>query len=134
MKRYFTLEEANKSLGKIEPLVKRSLELRKDARSLANFTVYSEDQATFFQENVRASKKLHEIHFQFYSLMEQLADEGVVVKDPDLGLVDFPSWREGEEVYLCWKPGEPQVAYWHDKKSGFGGRKPISIQVNEALR
>ena len=49
----------------------------------------------------------------------------VVLRDPQSGLIDFPSIRDGEEVYLCWRPGEDSVAWWHAPDAGFAGRKPL---------
>ena len=49
----------------------------------------------------------------------------VVLRDPQSGLIDFPSIRDGEEVYLCWRPGEDRVAWWHDPEAGFAGRRPL---------
>jgi hypothetical protein len=68
--------------------------------------------------------------------LEQLAEEvaatvgelqalGVIVKDLDLGLLDFPGLRDGEEVELCWQVGEDAVEYWHPLEAGYRGRKPI---------
>jgi len=57
--------------------------------------------------------------------VERLEELGVLVKDLDGGLVDFPAVRDGEEVLLCWHVGENEVAYWHDSVEGFAGRKPI---------
>ena len=50
---------------------------------------------------------------------------GVVVKDLDLGLLDFPGMRDGEEVELCWQVGEDAVSHWHPLEAGYRGRKPI---------
>ena len=50
---------------------------------------------------------------------------GVLVKDLDRGLVDFPALRDGEEVLLCWQVGEGEIAYWHGLEEGFAGRKPL---------
>ena len=50
---------------------------------------------------------------------------GCVVKDLDQGLVDFPSRREDQTVFLCWRLGETSVRYWHGLKEGFAGRKPL---------
>jgi hypothetical protein len=49
----------------------------------------------------------------------------VVLRDPEGGLVDFPSLRDGEEVYLCWRLGEGEVAFWHHPEAGFTGRQPV---------
>lgn len=56
---------------------------------------------------------------------ERLEELGVSVKDFDLGLLDFPSVREGEGVELCWHVGEERVAFWHGLGEGYTGRKPI---------
>lgn len=50
---------------------------------------------------------------------------GAYVKDPEAGLVDFYTWRDGEMVFLCWCHGEPDIAFWHGIHAGFAGRKPI---------
>jgi len=57
--------------------------------------------------------------------VERLEELGVVLKDLDLGLLDFPSIREGEEVLLCWQVGEDSVSSWHSLEEGYAGRKPI---------
>jgi hypothetical protein len=57
--------------------------------------------------------------------VDKLEELGVVLKDLDLGLLDFPAVRDGEEVLLCWHVGEESVATWHDLEEGFAGRKPI---------
>ena len=58
--------------------------------------------------------------------LEQLHEIGVLVKDADRGLVDFPSLRDGEVVELCWLDGEPEVAHWHHVGAGFAGRQPLA--------
>jgi hypothetical protein len=50
---------------------------------------------------------------------------GVIVKDVDAGLVDFPSLRDGVPVFLCWRLGEAAIEYWHGLEEGFAGRKPL---------
>jgi hypothetical protein len=57
--------------------------------------------------------------------MEDLDRLEIVVRDLDRGLVDFPSLREGEEVYLCWLVDEPEVGHWHGLQAGFAGRRPL---------
>jgi hypothetical protein len=57
--------------------------------------------------------------------VEAVQDTGCVVKDLDIGLVDFPTLFNGVEVYLCWKLGEPGIEFWHGIDEGFRGRKPI---------
>jgi hypothetical protein len=57
--------------------------------------------------------------------MLELRGLEVVLRDLDRGLVDFPALRDGEEIYLCWQEGEPEIGFWHDPEAGFGGRRPL---------
>ena len=52
-------------------------------------------------------------------------DRGIVVRDIERGLIDFPGRREGRQIYLCWRLGEDAVDFWHDGESGFAGRQPL---------
>ena len=72
-----------------------------------------------------AQGELEELAEQAAEAVRELDAIGVVVKDLDLGLLDFPGLRDGEEVELCWQVGEDTVAYWHPLDAGFRGRKPI---------
>lgn len=57
--------------------------------------------------------------------LEELMARGILVKDLDEGIIDFPHRRDGEIVLLCWKLDEPDIRYWHDFESGFNGRRPL---------
>ena len=58
-------------------------------------------------------------------LLHQVKDMGVLLKDVEQGLCDFPYMKDGRIVYLCWRLGEDSINYWHDIESGFGGREPL---------
>ncbi len=58
-------------------------------------------------------------------LLAAVQELGIVVRDIDRGLIDFPAMVDGEEVYLCWQFDEDGIAWWHDLESGFGGRQPL---------
>jgi hypothetical protein len=60
-----------------------------------------------------------------HALRSELTAVGCEVKDWSLGLIDFPALREGREVNLCWRLGEPEVLHWHERDAGFSGRRPI---------
>jgi hypothetical protein len=49
----------------------------------------------------------------------------IQLKDPDRGLLDFPSIRDGREVFLCWEKDEPDIGFWHDLEAGYQGREPL---------
>ena len=57
--------------------------------------------------------------------MSELQSLGCELKDPEMGLVDFLSLRDGREVYLCWHLGEDRIRFWHDLEAGFAGRQPL---------
>ncbi len=59
------------------------------------------------------------------SLIYQIKDMGVLLKDADKGLCDFPYVKHGRVVYLCWQLGEDSIQYWHDIETGFTGREPL---------
>lgn len=61
----------------------------------------------------------------FQHAVKEIEDLGVLVKDLDQGLCDFPHEREGRMVYLCWKLDEQEVGWWHDVDAGFAGRQPL---------
>jgi hypothetical protein len=63
---------------------------------------------------------------QLLDALSELEAGEIVLRDADRGLVDFPSIRNGEEVYLCWLVDEPEVAWWHEHHAGFVGRRPIA--------
>jgi hypothetical protein len=66
--------------------------------------------------------------------VEQVQELGCVVKDLDTGLIDFPTLFRGEEVYLCWRLGEPAIGFWHGVDEGFRGRKAIDQDFLENHR
>jgi hypothetical protein len=54
-----------------------------------------------------------------------LAELEIALRDPETGLIDFPGEREGDPVFLCWRADEDHVGHWHDRSTGFSGRKPL---------
>ena len=57
--------------------------------------------------------------------LADLEEKGILVKDIDTGLIDFPHMRENREVFLCWKLGEKTIEFWHEINAGFKGRQPL---------
>jgi hypothetical protein len=129
--RLFTLEEANAALTRVRPLVELVVERR--ATLLAAQARLAELLAkvagngggldpSAAQELVAA---VQEAEHELDAVVAELSEVGVVVRDPDSGLVDFPSVRDGEPVFLCWQLGEDDVSWWHGPEEGFAGRKPL---------
>ncbi|MDQ2866633.1 MAG: DUF2203 domain-containing protein [Candidatus Eremiobacteraeota bacterium] len=65
-----------------------------------------------------------ELKGEIVRLIHRIESFGCIVKDIDLGTIDFPSTRSGEPIFLCWKAGESQIGYWHGTEEGFRNRKP----------
>jgi len=57
--------------------------------------------------------------------VENLSSRGILLRDPEAGLLDFPAEREGRRVFLCWRLGEDHVGFWHEAEAGFTGRRPL---------
>jgi hypothetical protein len=63
--------------------------------------------------------------YNLYLAVEGIRELGVILKDLDMGLLDFPHEREGRVVFLCWHPPEERVAFWHEIEAGYAGRQPL---------
>lgn len=63
--------------------------------------------------------------YNLYVAIERIRELGVVIKDLNTGLLDFPHERDGRVVFLCWHPPEERVEYWHELEAGYAGRKPL---------
>jgi hypothetical protein len=59
------------------------------------------------------------------SFRRELADLGIEMKDPGIGLIDFPSTMGSRPIYLCWRLGESEVGFWHEIHAGYAGRQPL---------
>jgi hypothetical protein len=70
-------------------------------------------------------KQVGEAFVELQSGLAELQERDIVLRDLDRGLVDFPAVRDGEEVYLCWIDGEPEIGFWHELDTGYAGRRPL---------
>ena len=129
--RHFTPEEANALLGQVRPVAESLVAHRRAftvaAARRARLTQRISGNGGDFdpQEPSELDGQLQREAEAVAGAVEELQALGVLVKDLDRGLVDFPALRDGEEVLLCWQVGEGEVAYWHGLEEGFAGRKPL---------
>lgn len=125
---YFTISEANKVLPsvieKFKTVVNYKNQIIKVEQEL-NTTLMPN---TTFEQYVKVKQNLNSTVTKFYQAIEELEKTGVVIKGIEEGLLDFPSKRFDDEIWLCWKDGETEIKFWHEKDSGFNGRKPISVK------
>jgi hypothetical protein len=121
--RHYSVEEANAALE----WVARTLDRLRDAREGLNDEEAREALAEASPSNGGGApgRVVSDAFLQLRSALEELQGAEVVLRDLERGLVDFPSLREGTEVYLCWEEGEPEISYWHEPEAGFGGRQPL---------
>ena len=124
----FTLEEANAALPRLSILMERlqraALSLHEELRSLAAESETDLGELST-EELLRQRPAARSLAEELESVVDEIQATGVVLKDIQLGLIDFPAEREGEVVYLCWQFGEPEVAFWHRMEDGFAGRQPL---------
>lgn len=129
---YFTIASANQMLPEITDKFKKVLKQKDEVVRIEQELEASFVIANTFETYVTLKQKLNSAVTKLYHIIEDLESAGVVIKSVDDGLLDFPSQRFNEEVWLCWKYGETEIKFWHEKESGFSGRKPISVS-NESL-
>jgi hypothetical protein len=129
--RLFTPAEANSALPEVRDAAERMVALRARLRELEQtqghlVTAIGGNGGGYVAGDLNAAQsEFQALARAVAACVERLDELGVLVKDPDTGLVDFPARREGEPVLLCWRVGEDEVAYWHDLVEGFAGRRPI---------
>ena len=63
--------------------------------------------------------------YSLYQAIERIRDTGVLLRDLDTGLLDFPHERDNRIIFLCWMPPEERIEYWHGIQDGFDGRQPL---------
>lgn len=132
MSKRFTLAQAEAVLPQVERLLREAVALRTEFAEAAG-AVDAVRQRVAFLGGVVVDREKFTVHLRRRDAAEtrlrqavsQFEEIGCHVKDLDIGLVDFPTVFRGVEVYLCWKLGEPRIAYWHGTDEGFRGRKPI---------
>lgn len=124
MSRYFTLQEANETLSSIRPLLDEIQSIRKEilARQPEVWPVVERSAGN---GGSRTASKLVQEFEKLDALVHQVQDTGALFKDINLGLLDFPALKDGREVYLCWKYGEDDIAFWHEIEAGYAGRQSI---------
>jgi hypothetical protein len=125
MSRYFTLQEANQALTVIRPLMDEIQNIRQEILARQPDVWPVVERAAGNGGSPAASKMVREFE-RLDALVYQVQDTGVLFKDINLGLLDFSALKEGREVYLCWKYGEQDIAFWHEIEAGYAGRQPIA--------
>ncbi|MGA2185030.1 MAG: DUF2203 domain-containing protein [Bryobacteraceae bacterium] len=135
MARLFTFELAVKLLPRVREALRQAVDLHNNYQQAEQELSAAQQRITMLGGalvdtrellNVRARREASVTMLR--QTLESIQDMGCLIKDLDIGLVDFPTLYRGQEVYLCWKLGEAEIAWWHGTDEGFGGRKPIDAE------
>ena len=124
----FKLDEANALLPVVRPLMQELMQRRRDlAIAMLEAGIaggFGIDKASA-REPLTIRRETRELQDQLLALIDRIQRHGCIVKDVDLGLLDFPALRGGVLVNLCWKMDEPSIGFWHSTEEGFAARKPL---------
>lgn len=121
--RHYSVGEANDLLPRVKPVLRKL----RDAKD----QLTDEDAHELLSDAAPANgggepgRQVGEAFLEVRQLLGALQEAGIVVRDIDRGLIDFPAIRDGEEVYLCWELGEDAIGYWHDVETGYRERQPL---------
>jgi hypothetical protein len=121
--RLFSREEATLLLPQLRRLLERAREVSATLGDRARVSRLR--TATTGNGGGAAARDMMAEGDELSRVIAEITRLGVVVRDPATGLVDFPAERDGRPVYLCWRLGEDEVGHWHDRDSGFAGRRPL---------
>lgn len=124
MSRYFTLHEANSALETIRPLMDEAQAIRQKILEVEPGAWSAVEKSVGNGGNRTLSRVVQDFE-KLDALVHRILDTGALIKDINIGLLDFPALREGREVYLCWQYGEGDIAFWHEVDAGYAGRQSI---------
>ena len=123
-KKHFTVEEANDLLPRLVALLNRIEDVEAELRP-ASKKISRIHRSAGGNGGGEGGIELLDHSNRIADLLRQIAATGVVVKDANQGILDFPHLRENREVFLCWKKGEKEVGFWHELDKGFKERRPL---------
>jgi hypothetical protein len=133
--RFFTVEEANRLLPRLGAILERLIAVRQEMaarhRTLEALRAHIRGNGATADGRRLATLRgeLEAMARDLKQGIEEIEGYGCQIKDLDIGLIDFPTLREGEPVLLCWRLGEDRIGFWHRAEEGFAGRKPLGGDV-----
>jgi hypothetical protein len=130
--RFFTLTEAEHARRELEPALLEAMDCRKKLAGLENDLSAVSARIMMMGGVIVPYEKLATLRLEHQQLAEtmksalnRILQTGCLIKDLEVGLLDFPSRINNEEVYLCWRLGEDRIRFYHRQDEGFAGRKPL---------
>lgn len=132
MPRYFTVAEAERMLPKVEERIREALFIKAEHQQAdeeireTTKRIFLSGGASVNRNRIAELKETRDsTATRLQETCERIQELGCLVKDLDVGLLDFPTLYRGGEVYLCWRFGEDRIQFWHRIEDGFPGRQPI---------
>lgn len=122
----YTPQDANKALPEVKRKFNTILSQKNNVIGLQEELQKIVESGSSMEKFIKKKQQLNVEVSNLYKAIERLEDMGVIIKSVDDGLIDFPSMRFDQEVWLCWKLGETEIRFWHAKDEGFVGRKPLA--------
>jgi hypothetical protein len=121
--RHYSVEQANAALGFVSERLERLRSARlqlddEEARAALGEAAPSNGGGA-------PGRVVSEAFLELQRSLGELQAMEIVLRDLERGLVDFPSLRDGHEIYLCWEEGEEEIGFWHDEDTGYAGRRPL---------
>ena len=130
--RYFTLPEAQRALPDVERHLRQALfhkaesQKAQDDMDRTSERVRTSGGARVNPGEALATRARRDTSISaLKNALDEIEEAGAMIKDLDIGLLDFMTRYRDRDVCLCWKLGEDQIRFWHDTEEGFRGRKPI---------
>jgi hypothetical protein len=122
--RHYTLEQASELLPRVAEIIERMRVARNQLGDREAREALSDAGPT--NGGGASGRTVSQGFLELRDSMIELRELEVVLRDLDRALLDFPSLRDGREVYLCWQEGEDAIEFWHDPEAGFAGRRPLA--------
>lgn len=130
--RLFTLTEAERARKELEPFLVEAMTCRKKLSGLETDLSAVSARIMMMGGVIVPYEKLAALRVEHQHLakalktaLTRILETGCLIKDLDVGLLDFPAVIDNEDVYLCWKLGEDRIRFYHKQNEGFAGRKPL---------
>lgn len=120
--RVYSVTEAN---GMLDELRERLPRIREARQMMLRHAEIVKERVATDGGGAHGGREYWEAQSTLRAEIERLAEENILLRDPQTGLIDFPGEREGRRVWLCWRLGEEHVGHWHELDSGFGARRPL---------
>ena len=121
----FTLDEANSLIPWLVETFRKLELLRQEYTAIQERFADLERASGNLADGDKLKVSAEHLARQIEEGVEEILDKGILIRDVSRGLVDFPSHRNGREVYLCWIGGEERINYWHETDRGFSHREPL---------